>query len=245
MVFPCRSVGRLLALLSIVTAPVSSVRADDPPPTKAAQAEATTGDGEKKKVDPETVLLDMFKKESNTTNTLGMVMVWVKEGYRVGTYEVTQSQYEELVGTNPSKFPGPLHPVEMVTWNEAVQFCRQLTEKERKAGKLPKGYSYSLPREKQWEYYVDNAKLEDSITSNFGDRFSTQNVGGLAPNDFGLYDTRGNVFEWCSDNVARGGSWLSYGDYVFVWFRYVGNTDQRYPDIGFRIILQEDATATR
>jgi len=187
----------------------------------------------------------MFKKESDITNSLGMVMVWIKGDYRVGKYEVTQSQFEELTGSNPSKFSGPSHPVESVTWNEALEFCQQLTEKEQKAGKLPKAYFYSLPTEKQWEHYVDNAKLTDAITSNFGDRRKTEDVGGLGPNDFGLYDTRGNVWEWCTDNVARGGSWMSYGDYIYTWFRYVGDPQQRYPDIGFRIVLQVNPNSNK
>jgi formylglycine-generating enzyme required for sulfatase activity len=219
---------------------MTSVRAADPPAAPVAQAEAKATDGDEKKVDPETALVDMFKKESNLTNTLGMVMVWVKEGYRVGKFEVTQSAYQELTDSNPSKFKSPSQPVENVTWTEAVQFCQQLTEKEQKAGKLPKTFSYSLPTEKQWEYYVDHAKLEDAITSYLGDRRHPENVGLLPANELGLHDTRGNVFEWCSNIVARGGSWMSYGDYIWVWFRFVGDSQQRYDDIGFRIILQEE-----
>ncbi len=230
----------MILSLAILVAPFGAARADDAPPIQPPKGESKSDDGDPKKVDPETVLLDMFKKESDTTNSLGMVLVWVKAGYRVAKYEVMQSQYEQLTGANPSRFSGPSHPVESVTWIEATQFCKQLTEKEQKAGKLPKAYSYSLPTEKQWEYFVDNAKLEDAITSYLGDRRKTEDVGGLGPNDFGLYDVRGNVWEWCTDTVARGSSWMSYEDYIWVPFRFIGESERRYDDIGFRIILQGD-----
>jgi len=229
-------IGILIASLSVLIEFPTPVRAQDATPVAAPKAVDPAADDDAKKA--EAVLQDMFKKESGITNSLGMVFVWLKEGYRVGKYEVTQQQYEALTGTNSSRFSGPLRPVENVTFNEASRFCQQLTETELKAGKLPKGYAYSLPTEQQWEHFVGDARLEDAITSFLGDRRTTENVGGLGPNSFGLHDVRGNVWEWSGGAVGRGASWMSHGDYIFVPFRYVAQPDQRYDDVGFRLVLQ-------
>ena len=187
--------------------------------------------------DPQAKLLAMFKKEESITNTLGMVMVWVPNGYRVGRYEVTQRDFEQIMKKNPSKFKGDFRPVENVTWGEAAEFCKKLTEKEQTEGKLPKTFHYALPSDEQWDYYVDDAELKDAITSHLGDRRNTENVGGLGPNKFGLYDVRGNVWEWCSTPVARGGSWRTFEDWLAISFHYVAPPDTRYDDIGFRCVL--------
>jgi len=193
------------------------------------------------KEDAEAKLLKLFQEEKPITNSLGTVMVWLPAGYRVAQYEVTQAQYEQIMKDNPSKFPGPQYPVDSVTLSEASQFCKKLTDGEIEDHKLPKGYSYSLPSEQQWEYYVDEADLKQAVTSYYGDRKNPESVGLFPPNQFELYDTRGNVWDLCNDNVARGGSWRSYDDYVFIQFRYVAEPDKRYDDVGFRVVLQGES----
>jgi hypothetical protein len=188
--------------------------------------------------DKEKQLLELFKKEENTTNSLGSIMVWIDAGYRVGQCEVTQAEFQQVMGTNPSKFSGPQRPVEQVSWTDAQEFCRKLTEQERADGKLPKTYAYVLPTEEQFNYYVEGTLLKDAITSYLGDRRNTENVGGPPVNKFGLHDVRGNVWEWCSSPVARGASWRSYEDFLAPSMRFVGTPDLRYDDIGFRLILQ-------
>jgi formylglycine-generating enzyme required for sulfatase activity len=188
---------------------------------------------------PEEQLLALFKKEDNVTNTLGTLMVWVPAGYRVAKTEVTQAEYEAVMGVNPSRFAAPLHPVEQVSWDDAVQFCRRLTEKEQKDGKLPKTYLYTLPTEQEWEFYADETPLKDGITSYLGDRRNPENVGQLPANRYGLHDVRGNVWEWCSTPVARGGSWRTFEDYLDLKFRYVGTPELKYDDIGFRPVLKK------
>jgi formylglycine-generating enzyme required for sulfatase activity len=205
-----------------------------PTPKAAPAAEAPAAAA---KPDPEAAIAEAFKKEENTTNSLGMVMVWVKAGYRVAQLEVTQDQYQKVAGDNPSRFPGGNNPVERVTWTEANAFCATLTEKELAAGKLPKGYAYSLPSEAQWEYYVADADLKDAVTSRLGDQRSPQPVGSLGANKLGLQDVRGNVFEWCSTPFARGGSFRTFEDWLQTSFRFAGDASMRYDDIGFRIIL--------
>ena len=78
--------------------------------------------------------------------------VTLTNGFYLGKYEVTQSQYEAVMNHNPSKFKSENRPVENGSWDDAVEFCDKLTEIERKAGRLPEGLVYSLPTEAQWEY---------------------------------------------------------------------------------------------
>jgi formylglycine-generating enzyme required for sulfatase activity len=189
-------------------------------------------------------LTELFQSEQDITNSLGMVLIWVPAGYRVAKHEVTQADYQKVQEANPSRFKGAHLPVEQVTWNQAVEFCRKLTETERAGGLLPEDYAYSLPTQAQWRFFVADAQLQDAITSHLGDRRQTERVGSLAPNLYGLHDVRGNVWEWCSEPVARGGSWRSHEDYLDVDFRYVAKPDAVYDDIGFRVILQRVGAAS-
>jgi formylglycine-generating enzyme required for sulfatase activity len=195
---------------------------------------------------PDSDLLEMFKSDQHITNSLGMVLVWIPEGYRVAQYEVTQAEYQKVMRENPSRFEGARRPVEQVSWNHAREFCRKLTESERAAGTLPDGFVYALPTQTQWAFFVGDAELGDAITSHLGDRRQTEPVGRLSPNQYGLYDVRGNVWEWCAEPVARGGSWRNHEDFLAVDFRYVATPDATFDDIGFRVILQPaDNTAAR
>ncbi|MBN1403394.1 MAG: SUMF1/EgtB/PvdO family nonheme iron enzyme [Opitutales bacterium] len=80
--------------------------------------------------------------------------VTLAKGYWLGKYEVTQEQWQAVMGHNPSKYKDSVRnaPVECVSWNDAVEFCSKLTELEHEAGRLPRGYEYALPTEAQWEY---------------------------------------------------------------------------------------------
>jgi len=141
--------------------------------------------------------------------------VTISKGYYLGVYEVTQAQYETVMGKNPSHFQGAIVgnenadlPVENVSWDDAVEFCKKLSDlpEEKKAGRL-----YRLPTEAEWEnacragsktaYLFDD---EEGLLPEYGwfNRNSsnrTHTVGLLEPNAWGLYDMHGNVWEWCSD----------------------------------------------
>ena len=149
--------------------------------------------------------------------------VMLTKGLWLGKYEVTQSQYEKLMGKNPSRFKGAKWPVETVSWTDAMAFCAKLTDRERKAGRLPGGHEYRLPTESEWEYACragtqtaysfgdDAGKLyqygncsnvyslswQDKDHEDGHDRASP--VGSYKGNAWGLYDMHGNVFEWCLD----------------------------------------------
>jgi len=133
------------------------------------------------------------------------------DGFWMGKYEVTQEQYEAVMGTNPSKFKGAKNPVENVSWGDAMAFCKKLS--------LKTGKNFTLPSEAQWEYacragtrtpfYFGNtistnqANYHGNYTYGNGSkgvyRVKTIEVGSFAPNAFGLYDMHGNVWEWCLD----------------------------------------------
>lgn len=159
----------------------------------------------------------VLKQDKDFIAACGLPMVWIPDGgYWVGKYEVNQSEYEAIAGNNPSYFRRPNRPVEMVSWEAATAFCDKLTQFERKAGKLPVGYHYALPSESQWASFSADADINQAAMSRGGTSIpSTQDVGYSEPNKYGLYDTLGNVWEWCSDHddrdnhSVRGGSWLS------------------------------------
>ena len=90
-------------------------------------------------------------EEDRDTNEGPQTKVTISRGFWMSKYEVTQKEYEEVMGTNPSRFQGDSNPVEKVSWNEAVAYCAKLTEQEKTAGRLPGGYEYRLPTEAEWE----------------------------------------------------------------------------------------------
>jgi formylglycine-generating enzyme required for sulfatase activity len=128
-------------------------------------------------------------------------------GYWLGTTEVTQKQWKAIMATNPSGFTGDDLPVEMITWDEAMAFCRKLTERDRAARRLPDNYAYMLPTEAQWEYAC-RAGTTGSYAGDL-DKMAwyggtsggqTHPVGQKQPNSWGFYDMQGNVAEWCWDH---------------------------------------------
>ncbi len=137
--------------------------------------------------------------------------------FLLGATEVTQGQYEAVMGANPSDFKaiGKDAPVENVSWDDAMAFCQKLTERERAAGRLPQNYTFTLPTEAQWEYAC-RAGLSAPVMGNlYAMAWYVANSGGTThpvatkqPNGWGLYDMEGNVMEWCQDWYAekyRGG----------------------------------------
>ncbi len=147
------------------------------------------------------------------TNSIGMELLQVPGGFWAGKFEVTQKEYAKIMGANPSAFPGEKNPVDNVSWNDAMEFCGKLTEHELKEKELPEGFTYALPSEDQWTAFTADASLADSVTSANAPQSGTAAVGSLGPNSLGLYDTRGNVMEFCLGDaslpyrVLHGGSW--------------------------------------
>jgi formylglycine-generating enzyme required for sulfatase activity len=139
--------------------------------------------------------------------------VSLTKGFYLGKYEVTQAQYEAVIGSNPSEFNATGNgnrPVEKVNWTEAVAFCTQLTTQEQAAGRLPDGWAYVLPTESQWEYacragttsaYSWGATIASSNANwNHGaDPNQTVDAGQFSANPWGFFDMHGNVWEWTAD----------------------------------------------
>ena len=199
--------------------------------------------------------------------------VTISKDYYLGVYEVTQAQYEKVMGKNQSHFQGAIVgnenadlPVEMVTWDDAVKFCKKLSDlpEEKKTGRV-----YRLPTEAEWEYACRAGSKtaysfddEEGLLPEYGwfnrnssDR--THTVGLLEPNAWGLYDMHGNVFEWCSDRhgeypkgavsdptgpkegsfrVFRGGGWRYFAALCRSALRGRGRPSDRFI-IGFRVAL--------
>ncbi len=195
--------------------------------------------------------------------------VTLTKGFWLGKTEVTQEQYEGLMGTNPSRLveAGKTAPVEQVSWIDAVAFCEKLTERERAAKRLPEGYVYTLPTEAQWEYayragtteaFPGDAEAMTWYDQNSGE--TTHPVAQKEPNDWGLYDMGGNVLEWCLDwydayphgpqtdpkgpdfghfRMARGGSWRLPLPVARAAARSGGSPGRRDYTIGFRLALSQ------
>ena len=177
-------------------------------------------------------------------------------------HEVTQEEYQAVMGENPSHFKGDKRPVEQVSWYDAVAYCNKLSRAE---GLTPcyTGYScnfnangYRLPTGAEWEYAAREGKSHssyiysgsDDIRSvawyEYNSKNMTHNVMTKAPNRLGLYDMTGNVWEWCwdryssssSNRVGRGGSWSLSADYCAVSYRGYYYPDFRYYNLGFRVV---------
>lgn len=141
--------------------------------------------------------------------------VTISHDFWIGKYEVTQAEFEGLMGRNPSNFKGDSNrPVEKLTWFDATAYCSALTQRERAAGRLPGTFEYRLPAEAEWEYacranttnrfsFGDDPKVADAYAwTSENSEGTTHPVGQKAPNPWGLHDIHGNVWEWCEDWFA-------------------------------------------
>lgn len=204
--------------------------------------------------------------------------VTIARPFALGRYAVTQAEWQALMGNNPSRFKGDRNPVERVSWEDAQAFIKKLNAKLG----LSAADAYRLPSEAEWEYACrvgtttpfwwgrtitsKQANYDGNYTYNNGAkgeyRQSTVSVDQFDPNPFGLYQTHGNVYEWCEDcyhggyssmpkvvkeegcawteencrhRVLRGGSWFNYPGYVRSAYRGRLTAGYRSYHIGFRL----------
>ncbi len=176
----------------------------------------------------------------------------------IGKYPITQTQYQQVMSHNPSRFKGDERPVERVSWEDAVEFCQRLSKQM--------GKEYRLPSEAEWEYACRAGTTTayhfgESITEQLANyrTHETVPVGQFPPNAFSLYDMHGNVWEWCQDDwhnnykgaptdgrawlsrnssikAIRGGSWNNYPRGCRSAIRYVKTRDYRSINLGFRAV---------
>jgi sulfatase modifying factor 1 len=185
--------------------------------------------------------------------------VTISRPYYIGKFEVTQEQWKQVMGNNPSVFQGDKvkddanqHPVESVTWQDAQKFLSKLNA-------LEKGRHYRLPTEFEWEYAARAGATDDiawkdiQAAAQLGS-VTTGRVGQKAPNAWGVYDTLGNVWEWVQDyyneklfanplpprtgkqHVLKGASFM--GDVKnATYMTHAGGPGNGW-DVGFRVVLE-------
>jgi len=192
--------------------------------------------------------------------------VTISKPFYLSKYEVTQKQWREVMGSDPSYFKGDDLPVEWVSWYEVQEFIRKLNEREGSV-------KYRLPSEAEWEYSAradtttryslgdDESKLEDYAWYRDNSEERTHPFGQKKPNPYGLYDMHGNVWEWVqdewhdnydgapndgsawedgsgADRVLRGGSWSNFAGYCRSADRGSCAPGYRRRDLGFRLLKE-------
>lgn len=179
----------------------------------------------------------------------------------ISRYEVTQSEWDEIMGEDISFFHGMNLPVECVSWDDAILFIERLNSKT--------GRHFRLPTESEWEYAAHGGKFvvesrysgSDSLTevgwTRDNARMSTHRVGLLRPNALGLYDMTGNVFEWCDGRydsiyysldtlmnkeydlkdirIFKGGCFISHAKHCRNANTNYNTRETKSPTIGFRL----------
>jgi formylglycine-generating enzyme required for sulfatase activity len=189
--------------------------------------------------------------------------ITITKSFYMGRCEVTQEQYEKIMGVNPAQFESPNRPVDTVSWYEATEFCNKLSS--------TLNVPFRLPTEAEWEYacragttttYYWGDDFDSRYARTIEDRSSgTSNVKTRLPNAWGLYDMSGNVWEWCADwyskrdsdlesavdpkgpsganfRVLRGGSWGNSRRNCRCAHRNWHTPNHRYDDCGFRVVME-------
>lgn len=190
--------------------------------------------------------------------------VTLTNSFCIGKYEVTQALWKAVMGKNPSWFKGNDLPVECVSWNDCQKFISKLN-------KLT-GKSFRLPTEAEWEYaarggknnrgckYSGSGELENVAWYKDNSGVKTRSIGSKQPNELGIYDMTGNVWEWCEDwkgtygsspqmdpagdmkgtvRVCRGASWSIGSKGCHLSYCYGNYPDSRHNDLGLRLALSE------
>lgn len=186
-------------------------------------------------------------------NSLGMDFVKMPGGYYVSKYETRQSEFEKIMGYNKSKGIGPDLPVELLTADEAKDFCQKLSEYEKVKGTLPDGFVYTLPSYREWLEYVADAPLEGShsLVGHGTEQAdptlgTTVNVDADNCNRLGLFHIRGNVSEFSRDisgstktNLILGASYYQNSSYRTIPTHKCSfmKTYNKSLDVGFRVVL--------
>jgi formylglycine-generating enzyme required for sulfatase activity len=184
------------------------------------------------------------------------------KGFWMGKYEVTQAQYQQVTGNDPSGFENDNNPVEEVNWHEAKSFAVKMSSST--------GEIIRLPSEAEWEYACRAGGVHETFCGGgdkpdgllwhrFNSKKTTHEAGQLAANNWGLHDMSGNVWEWvadcwnenyagaptdgsaresgdCGKRVLRGGAWNFAPTFSRASIRYYDRSSERDKDSGFRVV---------
>jgi uncharacterized protein (TIGR02996 family) len=218
-------------------------------------------------IPPGTFLMGRPEGEDGRGDEVPQHLVTLSKGFFLGVYQVTQAQWQAVMGNKPSNFRGDNRPVEQVSWEDCQKFCRKLAERD--------GKRYRLPTEAQWEYACRAGTTTDYCSGNgldalrqvgwcsfdgdFRSAKETKPVGQFQPNAWGLYDMHGNGWEWCQDGrrtyssgaiedpvgpqnkeevrVLRGGPWLDFPIRCRSATRYRPAASNRNGSYGCRLVL--------
>jgi len=181
--------------------------------------------------------------------------------FYMGTFEVTQEQWEVVMDSNPSRFRAPRNPVEQVCWHAAVEFTRRLSEMQEVTFRLPTEaeWEYACRADSASEYHWGNAFDGDYAWDKTNAGGASHEVGTRKANAWGLFDMSGNVYEWCADwyadsypgeaeqtdpkgtargtlRVFRGGSWCDSSEYCRSASRRRESPSFQFCTLGFRLV---------
>jgi formylglycine-generating enzyme required for sulfatase activity len=197
-------------------------------------------------------------------NDVNPTPVKLTNGFWMGKFEVTQEQWERVMGTNPSRFKGAQYPVDQVSWLDCQAFVKKLNQTPDVQRQII-GKTFRLPTEAEWEYacragtrtryYSGEADSDLDRSGWFKENSKRLHPVGLKePNAWGLYDMHGNVWEWCQDRrsgnmsaeplegflcVHRGGSWMDKATQCRAASRLWRWPSFTFPYLGFRVVLSD------
>ncbi|WP_319506838.1 formylglycine-generating enzyme family protein [uncultured Methanolobus sp.] len=270
-----KQVITILAVLLLAIAVTGCTSDDDGSDNKVSSSSADNGDPGDEFANTIGVEFQLIEAGSFDMGTSKYVYsqpiheVRLDDPFYIGKYEVTQEQWESVMGSNPSSSKGDDHPVESVSWNDVQEFIDKLNELEGTT-------KYRLPTEAEWEYAAragsttlysfgeidedEGPFLEDYAWYQENSYERIHNVGEKLPNEWGLYDVHGNVWEYVQDSwvdnyggasedgsavekgsgslrVARGGSYSSKENALYTAYRKKQDPRDGDSSTGFRLVM--------
>lgn len=210
-----------------------------------------------------------FKMGSNERDREKPIHEVTIPSFAIGKYPVTQELWTALMGNNPSRFVGLQRPVDQISWYDTQDFFEKINRDPR----LQPGQKFRLPSEAEWEYAARGGSKSENFRYAGGDKLDevgwyddnshgeTKEVGLKLPNELGLYDLSGNVWEWCEDQyhdtykdaprdgsawlglkkdvfrVLRGSSWYDFPEHCRPSYRGYFHPAHHSYGVGFRVVL--------
>ena len=212
-----------------------------------------------------------LSSEEDHSNNKTQHEVTLTKPFYMGKYTVTQEQYQQVMGSNPSNFKGKDNPVEMVSWDDAQEFIKKVSAASAQAVRLPTEaeWEYACRAGTSTRYYSGDTENDLKRIAWFASNSNgtTHPVGQKEPNRFGLFDMHGNVWQWCQDwydvhkaeavvdpqgpaqsgaviRVVRGGSWNFAPMMCRTVSRDGGFPGHRCSHFGFRVVVDVSAGQT-